>query len=254
MLRASDGGTDATALLCASPVLGVFVTLAAIALAWGCGFAVARLLNFKWGLLCAGLVVAWAAWQSGRAEPIIRRVQSTSSLWTLAIEAAIYGVLGVIMARSITGASDPRLARLGNDDGVRRDSAAALLTGILAGGITAFAVARSSMVGQTFAAATAAGVLGTLVGRVVGHRAVVWASVAAGAVLSVAGPVIAAMMHGAELTSVMLRGDLFPLARVMPLDWLAGTLIGTAVGVSWAGSMVEKHAPHGAQAAGKPGA
>lgn len=249
MLRAPDGGLDATALLSVSPVLGVACTLAAVLLASAYGVLAARWLNFKWGLLCSGLIIAWAAWNSGRADAIIRRVQSPSAMWALAAEGLVFGVVGVIACWLVTRASDARAAGVGADEGTRSDSVKAAITGVVVGGIAAFAVARSEMVGQTFAAAAAAGAIGTLVGRIVGHRACVPASMLACPALAFIGPVAAVVMHGSGLRDAMYRGDLFPLARVMPLDWLAGMFIGTALGVSWAGGMVERHAPTGEQPA-----
>ncbi len=243
MLRAPDGGPDATALLSSSPLLGILATLAAVLLAAAYGFAAARFLNFKWGMLCAGLIVAWAAWNSGRADAIIRRVQAPSALWALAAEGLVLGVLGVIATYFITRASDPRAAGDGADNDTRSDSVKAAGVGVLVGGLAAIAVARSEMVGQTFAAAVTAGAVGTLVGRIVGHRACVPASMLICPALAFLGPVVAAIFHGAGLRDALYRGELFALARVMPLDWVAGTLIGTAVGVSWAGGMIEKHAP-----------
>lgn len=246
-LRAPDGGTDATALLSTSPALGVLMTLAAILLAIAYGHITAKLLNFKWGMLCSGIIIAWAAWNAGRADAIIRRVQAPSALWTLAIEGLIYGVLGVIATYFITAASDKRAAGIDSDEGTQQDSMKAAGVAVLAGAVVAWGVARSEMVGQTFAAAISAGVVGTLVGRVVGHRACVPASMLACPILAAVSPALAAIMQGKTLTDSLYRGELFALARIMPLDWLAGMFIGVAIGVSWAGSMVEKHAPEEAR-------
>ncbi len=246
-LRAPDGAADATALLSTSPALGLVSTLAAVLLAVAYGHIVAKLQNFKWGMLCAGLIVAWAAWQSGRADAVIRRVQAPSALWLLAIEGLIYGFIGVVATYFIVRASDNRAAGVDGDEGTQQDSMKAAGVAVLAGAVVAWGVARSEMVGQTFGAAVAAGIVGTLVGRVVGHRACVPASMLACPILAAASPAIGAVMHGQSVTEALYRGELFALARIMPLDWLAGMLIGVAVGVSWAGSMVEKHAPEEAR-------
>ncbi|MFM9958836.1 MAG: hypothetical protein ACKVZJ_12240 [Phycisphaerales bacterium] len=243
MLRAPDGGPDATAFLTSTPILGVVVTLAAILLAWAYALFATKFLNFKWGMLCAGLIVAWAAWNAGRADAVIRRVQSPSALWALAIEGLVWGLVGVVASFFITRASDRRAAGVDADAGTRTDSVKAAGVGILVAGLAATAVARSEMVGQTFLAAVTAGAVGTLVGRIVGHRACVPASMLACPALAFLGPAAAAIFHGSGVLDVLYKGDLFALARIMPLDWLGGMLIGTAVGVSWAGGMVEKHAP-----------
>ncbi len=246
MLRAPDGGPDATALLCTSPALGLAATLGAIALAGVYAVIASRLLNFKWGMMCGGIITGWSAWQSGRADAILRRAQSSAPLWTLAVEAAIYAVLGLTIVQAAVSASDKKLAGLGQDDGARQDGLKAAAIAALLGGVVAWGVARSEMVGQTFAAVVAAAVVGTLVGRVVGHRASVPASALGCLLVGVAGPIIGASMHGPRVIDALFTGQLFPLARIMPLDWLSGTLVGVAIGVSWAGSMVEKHAPAGA--------
>ena len=38
-----------------------------------------------------------------------------------------------------------------------------------------------------------------------------------------------------------IQGDAFPLAMLMPFDWLAGAFWGIPIGLSWADSMVESH-------------
>lgn len=240
-LRASDGGPDATALTCDAPAVGILFTLAAILIAGAYGLIASKALNFKWGMLCAGLIVAWAAWDSGRADAILRRAQGPAPFIPLAIEGWLYAALAIVLSWLIVRASDVKLASV-RDDGAKIDSWKAAAVGLAVGAAAAWGVARSEMVGQTFAAAAAAGALATLLGRVVGHRAVVPASVVPVMILAGAGPLIARFMHADHTIAALYKGDLFPLARIMPLDWIAGWFIGTAVGVSWAGSMVEKHA------------
>jgi hypothetical protein len=60
---------------------------------------------------------------------------------------------------------------------------------------------------------------------------------------SVIGPIGAVLLHPAGVgpAQAALAGTLFPLARPMPLDYLAGALIGLPLGLWWAGSMLERH-------------
>jgi hypothetical protein len=98
-------------------------------------------------------------------------------------------------------------------------------------------------VGQTLAAAVVAGITGTLVGRIVSHRAPLGSFLAGGLLLAAIGPAAGAIIDGQALVERVYAGTGFTLARIMPLDWIAGILIGVPVGASWAASMVQKHAP-----------
>lgn len=239
-LRAPDGGTDASGLLSQTPLLGLAKMIGVVLLAGGMGVAAARVVSARTGLFCAGLVLAWGAWRAGRVDEILRAAQSPAPLWTLSIEAAVLGAAALIAGLAILKAG--RADQRDRADGVTSRSAlVGMAVALAVGGVAAFVVAKGEMVGQTFAAACAAGLFGATVGRAVRHSAPMASFLAAGAVLAVAGPAAGALASGGHVIFDLYSGHLLPLARPMPLDWLAGVFIGVPIGASWAASMVEHH-------------
>ena len=51
------------------------------------------------------------------------------------------------------------------------------------------------------------------------------------------------IVNNGTMVADMYAGELFALARPAPLDWIAGGFIGVAIGISWAGSMIDRHVP-----------
>jgi hypothetical protein len=111
---------------------------------------------------------------------------------------------------------------------------------VLAAGAT-WVVAQETIKGQTFAAAIAAGLLGTFGGRLISSRASIGVFVAAIAVLAAVSPAAATFYHSSDpaLVRASLAGSLFPPARLMPLDWIAGAFVGIPMGLNLAASMGE---------------
>lgn len=242
-VRGTDGGPKATALLCEAPAKGVAVAAATLALAAVAGVLGGRLAGPRTGLFSAGLVVAWGAFETARLDTIIRRTHSLSSLWTLAMEGALLAALGIAAALVILKTSK---RERGTEYGVSpfsKDSLTGAVVAIVVGAVAAILVARTSKdVGQALGAAIAAGVAGTLVGRVVAHHAPIGVFVVAGMLLAMVGPASGAFVNGTSIVERVYAGNEFALARMMPMDWIAGILLGVPVGASWAASMVDKHA------------
>lgn len=245
MARASHGGTDPTALLSASPIVGVALYAAAFVLAGGLGVVAARVTTSGMALASAGIVLAWVAWRTARIEDVFRFGVGESAFRTLAIEGLLMALGGVAVGAAILRSGDRR------ERDHQKDKFDALLSGhslaggaagLVAGLMAAWAVARSGAVGQTFAAAIGAGVAAAVVGRVVSVRAPVLAFIAVGSLMAFAGPAIAAVVGPADPLRAAYAGTLIPIARVMPIDWIAGVFIGVPIGVAWANGMVHKHA------------
>lgn len=259
-LRAPDGAPDATLLLSVSPMRGVLAGLGVFALALVAGAAAARMMSTRWGLFCAGLVLVWAAWGTGRVDHILGRTQSGSTLYTLSIEGLLVGALGIALAfillRIPTIKRAAPLTELhqhfhvppppdeprGFDD---KALPVAVLAAAAAGGVAVFLIAQDSLKGQTFAAAAIGAVFAAAAGRVVSQRLSCVAFFGAFAVLMAASPAAATLVHSGSsgVLKAALANNLFRLARPVPLDWIAGAFIGIPIGLTWAGSMIEKHHP-----------
>lgn len=261
-LRALDGGPDATMLVCAQPVQGLIVGVGAVLLAIIAGVFAAVLIGGRMGLFCAGLVLAWGAWATGRVDLIIASAQSGGPLSRIAIEGVIIGALGVLGSaaillmpsrRAVPGAAGGAAAHaaLPTEPRAIREKTGPMgaLVAMLVGAVVLWLLAQETLKGQTIAAATFASLLGAAAGRVVAPYAnAMWFFIGLCA-LGVISPLAAMMIHGTGaaggldgVTQAALANRLFRPANVLPMDLLAGAFLGVPMGLAWAGSMVERHA------------
>lgn len=246
-LRAPDGGPAATALLNESMPKGVLLTMLVIVMAGVIGVVGSKLTTWRVGLFGAGLVLTWGAFSAGQLNDVLRRTHTGSTYWTLAGEGLLLGAVVLAVAWVIL-----KVSRQPEEASVKPSqfgqAGNGLLVTIAVGCVVGALVARSELVGQTVAAAIAAGTFGALIGRVVSSTAPTIVFIAGGVLLAVIGPMSGALVDGGAAIERLYAGHTFPLARVMPLDWLGGVLIGVPVGTWWASSMVEKHAPEDVKA------
>lgn len=249
-LTAADGGPEATLLLSGSPVAGVVALLVAMAVA---GFAVwtARVIGPGAGLLTAGLILAWPAMALGRVDGAIMHAATmgagASLTRPLVIEGLLTGAAGVGLTVLILRAGALHRTPEGvpaEDAGLWNASAgAALPIALGVGAVVVWLVARDGMKGQTLAAGVLAGMGAAGLGRTLVPTAQAGTFVLAMAVLAVIGPVCGWISHHTPEGMMLAAqsGRLFPLATLTGLDWIAGGLIGVPMGLSWAGSMLQKH-------------
>ena len=256
-LRAADGGPDATLLVCTTPAAGLLAGIGALAIAGLIAIVGARLVDARAGLFAAGIVLAWAAARSGRVDIILMHTQSSAPLVRLALEGVLVGAGSVLIAIVAYAVGKPS-AQTGDAPDARPPLGAALAgsfrravagpgllvalpVAIVAGGAGAWLIAATPMKGQTIGAAVAAGVLAGAAGRVADQRSPAQMLCLAIAILAALGPLSAfVFQRGANPVDAAYAGSLFALARIAPLDWVAGGLIGVPIGVSWAGSMIDK--------------
>lgn len=246
-LRAPDGGSDATPLVSTSPALGLAAAIAAVLAALIVGVIGARLVGAKAGMSAAGLVLAWAAWRTGTIDQIIRGNGTGDVLWRLAAEGVIFGVAGVALAFVVAA-----LARADHEDKeahagapARRLSPGAMagpvIAGVIAGGAAAWLIAQTPLKGQAFAGAVVGAMFAAAAGRLIDMRAGLATLAIPVAVLAILGPLSGIVMGASPNMLVAGRnGALFPLANILPLDWIAGGLLGIPLGIGWAASLVEK--------------
>lgn len=252
-VRAPDGGPDASPLTGADPVRGLLLGLGAVAIAGAMGLLAARLTNAWAAMTTVGLTLAWAAWRAGNVEMILREANSAAPLWRLAIEGAIFGGLAVAIMIGIHAItvrdhheSAPRAAA-GLGKTVRESAGGtgvllAVFAAIVAGAGAAWIIANTGLKGQTVGAALMAGLVGAAVGRLVDNRVPASVFLVPAAVLAVVAPAAAAVAFRGDIVAVVNHGGLFPVARVMPLDWIAGAFLGVPIGLGWTATMVDKRA------------
>jgi hypothetical protein len=230
-LLGPGAGQDATLLITLSPLLGLFaagaVTLLATAALW-----LGSRVGGKAALLSAGLVLCWAAARTGRLDEIIA-VQRRSPTPKLLLEGLLVALMAVGLSQALRG-----MAR-----GMAAPSWSALRAagfGVIAGVLVAWILAVEPLKGQTLAAAFGAGVIGAAVARMTAVAVAPYQLIAIPAGLALLGPLTTAAAGG-DLVRDMLQGQLFRLSMVLPLDWLAGGMLGLPFGIMWTEAVVAQH-------------
>lgn len=260
-IRDVDGGHATTMLANASPVLGfakgAFVLLIAVVV----GVLGAYFFSLGTGYLCAGLILAWSAWGVSTLADLVR--EGHAPLFILAFEGVLVTLCAAGLAAAMSVISMARqpeqpstrktpwtpwalLAADADGAGVPKAAGAGFGGGVLAGGLVVWLVAASQDHGQVFAAvlcgAIAAGVVGQLIASGFGATLSPVAAILAMLVLAGIGPVLAAILHGSQLAHAVYAGEVFPLARPLSLQWAAGAMIGSPIGIGWAGAMLDARA------------
>jgi len=262
----SADGRPGSPLVSTTPILGLFAVGGALAIAFVIGLIAARLLGLAPAMTASGLVVAWAAWKTADVDQLIRTAGSGSPLVRLAVEGAIIGMIGLAIALACWIVSRPvedsggtlnrRAWRWENvDTAAERHATAQTLrgallpgktalvgigAGLLAGGVAAWLVGATPLKGQAVFAAIAAGTFAAAAARLVDYEAQIPAMFLPVLFLAVLGPLLGLVLAGSNVVASSYKGALFPLANISPLAWIAGGLLGIPIGVSWAGSMIEK--------------
>lgn len=259
-LKAPDGGGETSLLLNTSIFGGVFAAAVALLLALGIGILGAKYIEQRSGLLAAGFVLTWSAFGLGQVDRIVARAQTGSIFWTMAIECLILipaaAVVAIIILRVPTrvpkfiaaGDQTRNLAAKSHHEPLEwkdKTVALGLLAAVVAGGVGAWLIAQDFRKGQVFAAAAVGGVFAAAAGRLAAQRVSPVVFVVGLMLLGVGGPIAAAMAHSTPTGAVRAAaaGTLIPLARPLPMHWLAGAFVGVPFGLWWAGSMLEKHEP-----------
>lgn len=237
-LRGTDGGTNATLLIGQSPIAGLAAGVAAFALAAVAGAIGSRAAGLNVGLGCAGLVLSWAAWLSGRLDEIvlISRVSPMPGLILegLFVMMLLVGVIFVVRRYS-DDEPEPR-TEPGRGAGV-----VSLGVGLAIGVVAAWLIAVEPLKGQTIGAAFVAGLMGAAAARLVFLRLPGWTAAAIPAILAVLGPLATHAIAGDPVADIFDR-SLFRLGWLLPLDWAAGALVGIPFGLAWTDNVIQQHA------------
>ena len=254
-LRAPDGGPETSFLVSASLPTGLIALIGCLAVAAVSGALCAFLADRTTGFRVAALCLAWPAMRAGDLS--VMYITNENFLPTLALEGLILALLGILIislcrasgGTSLKGLSaliDPWKRALTDPSGL---ATAAVVVAV--GLAVSYVIALTGLRGQ----ALAAGIVGPIFGAMAGMFAGSFikdeppqaAAFLGALLLCVAGPVFTMIIPGAaELPAAARAGTLPGPALVQPIDWLVGALLGTPIGLGWAGSMIEK----GEEAAG----
>ncbi|CAN5781479.1 hypothetical protein BH11PLA1_BH11PLA1_19820 [soil metagenome] len=274
-LRAPDGFTQVEPILAQTgAATGVLRGCGAILLSAVVLALTARFISMRWAFLCAGATLAWGAAGAGRIDELLRLTPDRALLWQVALEGAIFAALLVACVRGaswwvarlpVQGAGTPAAISAPGDSfwRTRLDSVppghrdthapieesserwmrvgASIAIAVSAGMAVAWFVALSTLKGQTLAAAVIGAVATGIITGMLHKQAPAWVLLAGFAVLAVAAPALGALTlprDPAALLTMVNAGPMAPPARVVPLDWLAGALIGLPIGSKWGVGLV----------------
>ncbi|MFN0010504.1 MAG: hypothetical protein ACKVS8_02545 [Phycisphaerales bacterium] len=265
-LRAADGSDHIPAILSTSPLLGLLNTLGAVVLAATVGVLTSRFVSLRAGLLNAGLVLTWAAAGAGTVETVARIWPDGSVLPRLAVEGLVLGLPVIAAVGLMVWAAGRQSVAAGEQAdrfsvfGMPRAVLAELfgiaprpamlaepapllsvglgvLIAVVGAVLASWLVAQNMLKGQTIAAAAVGGLLAGAGLVLLDYRispvvAVIGLGVVA-AVSPVAGIFYSDLAIPRQNFDVhVFTGKLLPPARILPLDWLAGGLLGLSMGLS----------------------
>ncbi len=239
LLQAGDGGPDVTALTSAGLVVGLGVLIAQFVVATLMGALTANLVGYRSGLVAAGFALLAPAHANGTLLGLVRWDSAGGMLQRLAMEGALVGVLGTLSAIAIVRAAR-RHQEEQTDKVASASSGIALLVALAGAAAVSWIVARETLAGQTIGAAALGALAGATLGRIAAPRAPVAVFVVAIGLLAAAGPIVGMMVHGSGIMREVYELHIVPLARPLPLHWMAGGLIGVPLGTAWAAQMLEK--------------
>lgn len=241
LLRAGDGGPDVTAMTGLAVGVGVGVLAFQFLVATLIGALTSNIVGHRAGLVATGFALLAPAHANGTLLGLVRWSDGPATFRELAIEGAIVAVLGALSAALVIRAGR-RHQQEECDRLLSPSSGVGLLVGLAGAGALAWIVARETLAGQTIGAAGVAGLAGATLGRIASPRASTLVFVVAIGLLAVVGPLIAISIHGSDVVRDVYELHIIPLARPLPLHWMAGGLIGVPLGTAWAAQMIEKKA------------
>lgn len=255
-LQSHEGGPDVSLFVNATPAIGLGLGLALLVASGVYGLMCARLVDPRTGTLSAGFLVSWAAWRTGNMELLLRFEPGSGTLYRLCLEAIVVctaaGAVALLIAGAARADHQPTHGDLpGPHFGsvhriVRPPVAVAIVAGAAGALVVAHVVAFNPLRGQALMAGVlgsiAAGAVTRLVIRAwVNEEAPSAAPYAAIVVAAAVAPLIGLVLPGPSgLETAAVQGTLIGPLKVQPLDWAAGMLIGTPMGLAWAGAAVHK--------------
>lgn len=263
-LQTGSAASDATALTSTQPVLGLAYTLVAMLAALLTGWLGTKTVSRGMGMAAAGFVLVWVAARSGAGAMILRDAPSASAAaWSLTIEAALLALPALLLVALVQ-----RPRPMESDDSVYplTECRTTLVQGLrdactARGAQIVLAAACGAVLGSMFAsigmlkgqglfAGFFAGLIGGAAGGLmlagVENPRPALAPYLGVVLVMIAAPVAGMFYHAAGLRSAAVSGELIGPARLIPLDWIAGMLIGVPWGLSWLASSVKDpaHAKH----------
>ena len=257
-VRAPDGGPEASLFTGAAIMPGIVALVVTTALAAVLGVLSARYAGPRSGLRNAGFVLAWAAYATGEVDDIIRLAESSGPFGMIALEGAVVAAVGIALAAIILAAQRPTAEIEVRDFGqhdpkpwrslLTPAGLAALAVALVVALVVAHAVAYEGLRGQAIFAAGVAGIAAGLLGRIAASfldasNPPPTLALHAGVCLAAAiAPWSARVLAGSSdaVLAAAEAGTLPGASLILPLDWIAGALIGVQIGSAWAGGSIQQ--------------
>lgn len=236
---AGDGGPASTLLLCDSPAKAALALVLAFAVALALGCAGAVLSGPRTGWAAASFTLMGPAVAGGTLIDLLRWVDAPSAFYRLAIESLLLAVPTLAIAWIIARVGKAA-ERDSSDPLPSTASATGMIVGLVAGAVGVWLMTQDTTKGQTLAGAVVGGVFAAGAGRIASARAPAVGFMVVIVFLSVAGPLIGALMHGSDALRAVYEFRVAHLALPLPLDWAAGALLGVPLGLNIAGSVMER--------------
>lgn len=242
-LMSIRGDHGPTVMTSQRPVVAGLVLLACLLGATLLACVVGRLVNAAVGLFVLGAGVFALDDRLAGVRELVFANPDRSAIYCMATEAIVLGLTALVMVKlvfMVTGgfhdvepqADGTKPHWLTNESAIKSAAAAILVLPAI------WLIAQTPLKGQAIAAvfigATLAGLIGRLVAPHVQPVLVFVAPMLFGAV----GYVAAGMMSKPPLDQAYISGTLSVFASVMPLDYLAGSLMGVSFGLGWAKSFL----------------
>jgi hypothetical protein len=241
-MRGEHGPTILNAQLPIMAVLAVTTALACV---------VGRVVNAAVGLFVLGAGVFVLDDRLAGIRELVYAQPNQSTLFIMAIETLILAVMGLVMVMivfRVTGGFhdvEPdthghRPHWLTSNSALKSAAAGILVIPIV------WLVAQSPLKGQTIAAVFVGAMLAGLVGRLLAPHVQPILVYVSPMIFGAVGHVVAGVLTRMPLDEAYISGALSALARPMPLDYLAGSLLGVSFGLGWAKSFLHHEQAHAA--------
>ena len=242
-LRSAHGGRGPTVLSAERPVVAAMAVLVCLAVATAIACVVGRVVNAAVGLFVLGAGVFALDSRLGGLREVVFAHPEKSAIFGMGLETLVFAliVMGlVIVVFSVTGGFhdvEPEV------DGTRPDwltSDAAMKSagmGLLVLPAV-WLIAQSPMKGQAIAAVFFGSMVAGLVGRLSAPHVQPILVFVSPLVFGAIGHAIAAATMRAPLDDAYVAGATSAFARIMPLDYVAGSLLGVSFGLGWAKSFL----------------
>lgn len=253
-LSSASNGAAGTALVTTSPVLGVIALVLGAALALGLGSLAAWRCGLRPGLTCAGIVFCWmAGMSSGLTETI---AAAGHGPWlALVLEGTLVAVCLLALGVAIALAAQKHKPAPGEHvtpqsaEAMQSEHAltlnprvlVAVAIAALGGAAAAWVLAVTDIRGQVIAAAAISAIAIGLIIKLVDIKTPAIAALAAAGVLAIVSPAYALATVNPDTALAAAYAQTLPgLVLVTPLDWAAGVLLGTPIGLAWAASILKR--------------